>query len=374
VKASVVTRRPRGAFVSVFRRLNPVLALLVVILARAFAPASASATTGRTLYVSTTGHDDLANGWTLVTNTVDTPWRTIETAVRQARPGDTIVVSGGTYQEAVGWGAVKATSAAPIHLQAADGERVVIKGTLALKGADYWIVSRINVTRDPALGRHESLVAFVGGVGWQFLDSEVWGTNGVSNVMVTGSSTYGVPKSYRIAGNCIHDNNATGDAPMTDHNIYLYPGYTSGPGVIERNILFNAHNGANIKAAGPSSSSGTAYLTIRSNTMARAAAGVVVGYGSHHTKLQRNLVGIPWGGTSTYIAAYIGNHLTGLYNNSYDLAVWGYKKSINSVNSTTHPITSARTVWVHPTFDNTTSCSGFHPSDATTSAYGRYAP
>jgi hypothetical protein len=357
-----------------FRRLNLTLAVLAVVLASALAPATVGATSGRTLYVSTSGHDYLSNGWTLVTNSVDSPWRTIETAVRQARAGDTILVSGGTYQEAVGWGAVKGTSSSPIHLQAADGERVTIKGTLALKGADYWIVSRINVTRDPAIGRHESLVAFVGGIGWQFLDSEVWGTNGVSNVMVTGSSTYGLPKNYLISGNCIHDNNATGDAPMTDHNIYLYPGYTSGPGVIERNILFNAHNGANIKAAGPSSSLGTAYLTIRYNTMARAAAAVVVGYGSHNTTLKRNLVGIRWGGTSTYIAAYIGNHLTGYTNKSYDLAYWGYTKSINSVTSTTHPITGTRTVVVRPIFDNTTSCSGFHPSDTTTSAYGRYAP
>jgi hypothetical protein len=355
------------------RRLHLTSSLLVVLVASGLAPASAAAS-GRTLYVATTGADYLPNGWTLVTNTIDTPWRTIETAVRQARPGDTIVVRGGTYQEAVGWGAVKGTSTAPIRLQAAAGERVVIKGTLALMGADYWIVRGMNVTRDPALPRHESLVAFIGGVGWQFLDSEVWGTNGVSNLMVNGSSKWGIPKHYRIAGNCIHDNLATGDGPVQDHNIYIFPGYTSGPGIIERNILFNARNGSQIKAAGPTSATGTAYLTIRYNTMVRGSAGVSIGYGSHHTKLQRNLIGIQWGGTSTYIAALIGNHLTGSYNNSYDMAVWGYKKSINSVNSTTRPITGTRTVWVHPTFDNTTSCSGFHPQDAASAAYGRYAP
>lgn len=355
-------------------RLKLTLSLLVVLSASGVAPASVGAAGGRTLYVSTFGQDYLSNGWTLAPNSIDTPWRTIETAVRHAVAGDTIVVRGGTYQEAVGWGAVKGTSTAPIHLQAADGERVLIKGTLALKGADYWIVRGMNVTRDPSLPRHESLVAFMGGVGWQFLDSEVWGTNGVSNLMVTGSSTWGIPRNYRIAGNCIHDNLATGDGPVQDHNIYIYPGYTSGPGLIERNIFFNAGNGSHIKAAGPTSASGTAYLTIRYNTMVRGSAGVSIGYGSHHTKLQRNLIGVQWGGTSTYIAALIGNHLTGSYNNSYDMAVWGYKKSINSVNSTVRPITSARTVWVHPTFDTTLTCAGFHPQDAASAAYGRYAP
>jgi hypothetical protein len=362
------------SFVHPIRRLALSLSVLAVVLGGTVAPATTLAAGGRTLYVSTTGKDFASNGYSTPPNTIDTPWRTIEMAIRRALPGDTIVVRGGTYTEVAGWGAVKGTSTAPIRLQAADGERVVLKGILALKAADYWIVRGINVTRDPALGRREALVSFQGGVGWQFLDAEVWGSNGVSNIMVIGTSASGIPKNYRIAGNCVHDNVATGDSPMTDHNIYLYPGYTSGPGVIERNILFNAHNGANIKAAGPTSASGTAYLTIRYNTMVRAAAGVVIGYGSHHTKLQRNLVGMQWGGTSTYIAAYIGNHLTGWTNASYDLAVWGYRKSINSVNSTTRPITSTRSVWVRPTFDNTTTCAGFHPTDATSAAYGRYAP
>jgi hypothetical protein len=358
-----------------FHRLSFTLSILIAIVASALAPAPvAVAAGGRTLYVSTTGKDFAADGWSVPPNSIDTPWRSIEWAVRRSYAGDTIVVRGGTYTEAVGWGARKGTAAAPIRLQAFDGERVVIKGTLALKGADYWIVRRINVTRNPADGRKESLVAFFGGVGWQFLDSEVWGTIGVSNMMVVGTPTWGVPKNYRIAGNCFHDNNATGDGPVQDHNIYLYPGLNSGPGLIERNIFFNARNGSHIKAAGPTSASGAAYVTIRYNTMVRGSAGVSIGYGSHHIKLQRNLIGVQWGGTSTYIAALIGNHLTGYYNNSYDMAVWGYKKSINSVNSTVRPITSARTVWVRPTFDTTLSCSGFHPKDAKSAAYGRYAP
>jgi hypothetical protein len=355
------------------RRLPLSIALALAVIAPAVPPTTALAA-GRTLYVSTTGVDLMPNGWEVPPNSIDTPWRTITMAIRRAKPGDTIVVRGGTYQEVAGWGAVKGTATAPIRLQNATGERVVIKGILALKGADYWIVRGINVTRDPARARSEFLVQFVGGVGWQFLDAEVWGSIGVSNLMITGSSTYGLPKSFRVAGNCIHDNNASGDKAMTDHNIYVYPGYTSGPGLIERNILYNAHNGANIKAAGPTSSLGAAYLTIRYNTMLRAAAGVVLGYGTHHTKLQRNLVGSPWGGTTSYIAAYIANHLTGSTNTSSDLGVWGYKKSFNAVNSTTRPIAMSRTTWVRPVFDNTNNCGGFHPSDAGSAAFGRYAP
>ena len=35
---------------------------------------------------------------------------------------------------------------------------------------------------------------------------------------------------------------------MNDHNLYLMPGVSSGPGMIERNIFFNAENGGHIKA------------------------------------------------------------------------------------------------------------------------------
>jgi hypothetical protein len=329
---------------------------------------------GRTLYIAPNGRDFADDGWTVPPNSIDTPWRTIEWGVRRARPGDTIVVRGGTYTEVVGWGAVDGTSSARITLEGYPGERVVVKGVVAFKGANYWTIRRINVTRDPGLGRKEALVSFTGGVGWQFLDAEVWGNVGVSNVMINSSSTYGVPRNYRVAGNCIHDNDAK-DAPMTDHNLYLNPGLSSGPGRIERNIFFNAENGAHIKAAGTSSSQGSAYVTIAYNTMVRGAAGVVVGYGTHHTTMWRNLVGIrsasAW---PTYNAALLANHATGYSNTSGYLAVWGYPKSISHTNSTTRPIKGVNTVWVRPTFDSTSACDGFHVVAGSGGGSGRYAP
>jgi hypothetical protein len=349
-------------------RLTPVVALLLALAAASVPPGAADATGGRTLYVATSG-DDRASG-----TSIDAPWRLMETAIRRARPGDTILVRGGTYKEVVGWGAVKGSSTSPIRLQGYPDERVVIQGILQLTGADHWIVQRINVTKDPARVRSEFLVKFDGGTGWQFLDAEVWGNTGVSNIMVNSSGSYGIPKDWRIAGNCVHDNDARGDAAMTDHNIYVYPGLVSGPGMIERNIFFNAENGAHVKLAGPNSSTGSAYVTVRYNTMVRGAAGVVVGYATHHSKLYRNLVGQQSGGTASYIAAYIANHATGTANTSSYLAVWGYKKPTNAVNSTTKPIVAAGTTWVHPVFDSTATCAGFHTSDAGTANVGRYAP
>ena len=181
---------------------------------------------GRTIYVAPGGDDSGSR-----ISAAEQPVATITRAIRLAQPGDTIIVRQGTYVGAAGYGARPARRSAPIRLQNAPGERVVIKGTLQLDNADYWRVSGINVTQDPNGPRKEFLVKFDGGTGWQFVRAEVWGTRGVSNLMISGSARYGSPKNYRVADNCIHDNNAVGDPFMNDHNIYLMPGYHSGPGV-----------------------------------------------------------------------------------------------------------------------------------------------
>src|SRR6185369_5784840 len=137
------------------RRLAPIVLAALLLAAVAWGAPVAAAETGRTLYVATNGRDFADDGWSVPPNSIDTPWRSIEWAVRRARAGDRIVVRAGTYQEVVGWGALKGTSTRPIRLEAYDGERVTVKGILQFKGADYWIIRRINVVRDGALGRKE---------------------------------------------------------------------------------------------------------------------------------------------------------------------------------------------------------------------------
>jgi hypothetical protein len=337
--------------------------------------APADAATGRTIYVSRSGNDSrsrLAAG--------KQPLATIARAIRLARPGDTIVVRAGTYVGPAGYGAVPGRVKAPIRLQNAPGARVVIAGTLQLDNADYWRVSGINVTQDPNGARKEFLVKFDGGTGWQFLNAEVWGTEGVSNLMISASPRYGSPKNYRVADNCIHDNNATGDAFMNDHNIYLMPGYRSGPGVIEHNLLFNAENGAAIKAAGPSSATGAARVTIRRNTIARSAAGVIVGYRSNRIQIRDNLIGHqtkrpPAGAryVPNYDAAVIGNHVSGTANRSVSTAIWGFPRALHSTGDSARPVKGALTRRVKPGFDSTSSCAGFHPSNAVAARYGRFS-
>ncbi|MBT0772249.1 DUF1565 domain-containing protein [Kineosporia sp. J2-2] len=330
---------------------------------------------GRVLYVSPEGSD----GTTRMAAGRHSPLATITKAIKLAQPGDTIVVQGGTYVGAAGYGASPGRADAPIRLQNAPGERVVIKGTLQLENADYWRVSGIDVTRNPADGRKEFLVKFDGGTGWAFVNSEVWGSVGVSNVMVSASKKNGVPKNYRIADNCIHDNNADGDAFMNYHNIYLMPGYRSGPGVIERNVMFNAENGAAVKAAGPTSATGAGDVTIRRNTITRVAAGVIIGYASRGVQVRNNLIaqqrieppaGAQW--VKNYDAAVIGNHVTGSGNKVVSTALSGFPRLVNNTHDSSRPVKGALTQRITPKFSGKVSCNGFRTVGAA-SRYGRWS-
>ena len=329
---------------------------------------------GRTIYVSTKGNDGVTR-----LAAAENPLASITKAIKLAQPGDTIVVRGGTYVGAAGYGASPGLAGAPIRLQNAPGERVVLKGTLQLENADYWRVSGINVTRNPADGRKEFLVKFDGGTGWSFVDSEVWGSVGVSNLMVSSSEKNGVPKNYRIAGNCIHDNNSTGGAFMNFHDIYLMPGYTSGPGLIERNVMYNAENGAAIKAAGPSAATGAADVTIRRNTIARSAAGVIIGYASRRVEVRNNLIAQqvmkPPAGSQyvqNYNAAVIGNHVSGSGNKVVSTALSGFPKLINNTRDSSSPVKGALTKKITPAYNRTISCAGYKISGMA-AKYGRFS-
>jgi parallel beta-helix repeat protein len=65
--------------------------------------------------------------------TADKPFKTIGRGVKELRPGDTLIVHGGTYREAVGIELV-GTKDRPITVQAAPGQTVVIKGSEVVTG------------------------------------------------------------------------------------------------------------------------------------------------------------------------------------------------------------------------------------------------
>lgn len=327
---------------------------------------------GRTLVVAPWGSDYDTDGHSTFTPSASRPWATLTMAIRRAKPGDTIVLRGGTYREVAGWGARPARPDARITVEPWPGERAVLKGVLQLDGADYWTLRGLTIVADPQRSRGQFVVKFDGGTGWELLDSEVTGSTGVSNVMVT-SDRFGPPADYRIAGNCIHGNRSTGRARMNYHNIYLMPGPAAGPGVIERNLVFDAPNGSNIKAAGPSPARPTGNVVIRYNTLATASAGISLAYGSNRISTYRNLIGPSGRGDLPFDAAVRGNHVNGVGNVVRQTAVWKYRNTVKSTDDSSRPIRARGVVRLNPGFDRVGTCSGYRPTARAAQAYGRYA-
>ena len=86
---------------------------------------------GVTFYVSVTGNDTGPGTFT-------SPWRTIQHAANMVRPGDTVNVRGGTYNEHVNIGASGSASAGLITFQSYPGETAVADGTgLSVPGGQY---------------------------------------------------------------------------------------------------------------------------------------------------------------------------------------------------------------------------------------------
>lgn len=279
---------------------------------------AAPASGGRTIYVSVTGTDRVRRGDNYASRyvclakrmtdqdycpaaTVNRPLRSVQAAVRSALPGDVLVVREGVYQEAVGWGAVAATSTKPIVLQAYPGERAEVNGTLMLRKPSYWTVRGFHFTYNREVqGSGQAIVNLQGGTGWTFADNEVKDSPGVANIMITPGARSGSeavrraagPRDYTISGNCIHDNRGRHTHGM-DHNIYLMAGIYSTGGLIERNLLAGAPNGSQIKvaAAGAATAADSPRgVTIRKNTMLNSSTGVVVGLAAQWIRIEGNLV------------------------------------------------------------------------------------
>lgn len=416
--------RPRG------RALRGLLAGLLVastaavVLVSPAAPASAVSTTlsttsiaaaasgGRVIYVSTSGSDtiqeykDWYNGGSYKTYprmqclddpttapesqttcpepTRDRPLRTIETAIRIAKPGDVIVVRGGTYAEAIGWGARRAYSTKQIVLQSYPAERVVVAGTLTLKNADYWNVRGIHFVYNSAIQTGQSVVAFSGGLGWTFANNEVTGSHGVANMLVQASAasstttaalTAAAPRNYKIVGNCIRDNRGT-DAHGTDHNIYLMASIYSTGGLIERNLIAGASNGANIKAAASGTSTINASprnVTIRYNTLLYAASGITIGLKAEKVLMERNLIANP-SGSQQYDGGVKGYQLANPGANAVkDSIISGYAVPIREDYGAAHIFTARNVTTATAITGSVANCSARAASSTVSAKYGQFA-
>lgn len=230
--------------------------------------------------------------------TLDDPWGSIEWAMRQLQAGDTLYVRGGTYVQRIGTpkAYAKGTPSARITVRNYPGEQPVIKGLFSIfkGGVDYWTFSGLEVTWDPATGQaNETLFRMVDGVGWELTNMVIHGNHSYAAVRVM-AETPGLATDWAIRDSCIHSTfPADQNRVNTDHNIYVGAGNAVAPGggVIERNVVFGAPNGSNVKlGAGSAELPGTAGVVVRNNVLADAPQNVLVAWKSHNNTIQRNLL------------------------------------------------------------------------------------
>jgi hypothetical protein len=302
--------------------------------------------------------------------TITRPWRTFKKALPALRPGDVLTVRGGTYVERVTGISIRpATAASPVIVRACIGERPVLKGLLWLSRPSYWQISGLNVTWDPATGQpNEHMVKLTNGIGWSFTDAEVWGARSYAGILVASTAT-GEPRDWRIAGCSIHDTYAS-NSTNQDHLIYCNAGLTGSGGVIERNVMFNALNGEGVKLGGPTTSTGTAGVTVRYNTIFNTAQSILIAGASSTNTIYRNIldqVGANYSGVRGY-------QLSGLGNVAAENLVYRAKAVLQNDSGYVGVQDGGGNVFpVDPMYDYV-GPTGFVPQNPPAWEFGRYAP
>lgn len=321
----------------------------------------------RTHFVSTAGSDSGPG-------TETEPWRTLGHALTELEPGETLFVRGGEYVEDIRNPSIRQGRAdARIRVAAYPGERPVIRGLLWLERPSYWTLDGINVTWSAGHGPTDHMVQMKNGVGWIYENAEIWGARSFSGLLVYGSIA-GEPADWVVRGNCIHDVWTDPTHHINgDHNLYVNTGTSAGRGVIERNLLFNAPNGQNIKLgygrSTPQPGDGAANVVVRYNTLVGSLKNVMLADETHDITLERNII---VGSEEGYaVRAY---RLTGASNvfrdnvfGSFDRLQYGdagYGLAIDG---------GGNHFPRDPAFDGV-ACNQLRPGDAVSRAYGRHAP
>jgi hypothetical protein len=299
-------------------------------------------------------------------------WPGTAHSLRALRPGQTLYVHGGTYQEFISKIHIHpGTRSNPVLVKAVQGERPLVKGAVFLRQPSYWTIDGIDVTADPDQAEVPSaLVKLTGGVGWVWRNSEIWGTESGANVLIAGYDGTDEPTKWTFKRNCVHDVNVVGAHRVANLSI----GHMSSDadsGRVIRNIFFDVPNGKNIVVG--NGRGGPRGLKIKFNTLYGSQIGVSLA-GARRVKFARNIVtemslGFTVRGKRSSTGRINGHRNVVANNLAIDTVLLrpGMQKVIGGTGNIT-PVSPVP-------FDDTLDCAGFHPDPSAPVAlpYGRYA-
>jgi hypothetical protein len=193
-----------------------------------------------TLKVETTSYHVSTAGNDSNVGTIAEPLKTIQKGLTLLKPGDTLFIHGGTYNERIINPHINSgTSSSRIIVKNFDKDKVIINGLLWLESPSFWTIDSIKVTWSSLNKSNEHMVKVSNGTTWEFLNCEFYGAKSNSCMAVQGA-----PTNLKIANCYIHDTYATNNSNQ-DHNLYL--NYTSATGLIEHCVFANSSNGCGIK-------------------------------------------------------------------------------------------------------------------------------
>ncbi len=306
------------------------------------------------------------------------PWRTLEHALRCLRPGDVLLVRGGTYAERVHTmqGVTPGTASQPVLVAAYPGEQPIVRGYVRLTAPDHWTVIGLDITGDDApYADGDYLLKIRGGDHWTWAHSEIHDVNAYAAMRAVPAPERQnpAPSNWRFLRNCVHDTHPTHDLTK-DHNLYIATGRGAGPGLIEGNVIFNALAGENIKLG--DDFGGAENVTIRYNTLHRAAQNVLLFGPSANNTIEKNLIGPVGGRAKSWYPNVRGFNLTGAGNLAVDNIGFGASQFVftgNDSGSSTSIRDGGNAAPRDPDFDRTGRCDGYAPRDAASRGHGARA-
>lgn len=292
------------------------------------------------------------------------------------RAGDVLRLRPGTYD--TGYlrpRLAPGTAAAPITVTADDLSRPpLLRGGLHLTSAAHW---RIDGLRVQATVAGRSALYLDGGGWWSITRSEFFGarsTGSYANVVIT-SGGGGWPRSFRFAENCVHGGAMTGRG-NTDHNIYVsYRGAPGAGGQIVRNVIASHPQGAGIKLGngGLADAIGPSGVTVAHNTIANGGRQILLHGRVSSNRITGNLLGMstaPFTRDPRTTAIYV-HDVTGTGNSFGNNYVW--RSSMTAYDPGRKlASTGDNAVRPDPRMTGPGYCSGWRPTLAGSTAYGRY--
>ncbi|OHA89227.1 MAG: hypothetical protein A3C70_00035 [Candidatus Zambryskibacteria bacterium RIFCSPHIGHO2_02_FULL_43_14] len=290
-----------------------------------------------TYYVSTSGTDSNPGA-------ESSPWRTINKAGNTMQPGDTVLVRGGIYNEAVR--AKAGTVNARITYKNYPGETPVIEGGGAVSGnlfspADYITIEGFEIRNGIKSARYDgSGIDGGGSMGVWFINNHIH--HNAMHGIGTGGSNPNLPRNLRhdaiIRGNNIHDNTVGG--------IFVYECSFGGYYLIENNIVYNNAGVDNYDAIGVGGGDvfngfgcGAHHVVVRNNTV-------------YNNNLSGDADGIDLGGRNSDAGYYLVENNT-IYgkNGGTKFSGLGTSNAIMRYNNMT---TEGQLTFYSPPYNNTT--------------------